>query len=618
MVGQERLEGRSGLRLVIPDDAWIDVEAAGAALHRAEAAQGRLEWQEVWVAARVARHIAVRPFVAGEDAPWIGERRRRLEGTYLRALGLVAHASLLIGGGELDTAERSARTLVQLAPFRERGYRYLMEVLAARDNHADALHVYDRLRTLLRDELGADPSPATQELHRRLLDWRHEGRPGASLFRRPVQSPTSAVRHEQEGHGGFPGTRIAPEARHAIAGGWNDRLMRLGRIPNGPGVAIGACGVMLVACAASYGGLFSHAYPGDTNAYAAYGRALVLHGQIPYRDFYDEYPPGAEPVFALPALIWNAHYVLVFKLLMAACAIGFTACSVWILRRLELGPVRLAPIVLAPALMGPVFLNRYDPVPALISSLALIALLSARDRPAGSLLGVGTALKLYPAVVLPIVVRRARSAVTLGRWYVGAVVVLVLPFFALAPGGVGYSLWTQLKRHLQIESLGSSILLAGSKLGIHHEGWIKGKPGSIDLGGGAANAVGVISSLVAVALVLVVAREYWRGPDEDGRLVTAFAAAVTAFVVFGKVLSPQYLTWLVPLVPLVPGRKGRAAAVVFFLLLTVTQLEYLAGDHGLRRQNWTVWLLLARNGALVATFALLLGQLRDFARPASP
>jgi len=376
-------------------------------------------------------------------------------------------------------------------------------------------------------------------------------------------------------------------------------------------VTVAACALMAVACAAAYGGLFSHAYPGDTDAYAAYGRALVLHGRIPYRDFYDEYPPGSVPLFALPALIWNAHYVLVFKLLMAACAVAFTACSAWILRRLGLGPLRLAPIVLAPALMGPVFLNRYDPVPALLGSLALIGLLGARDRAPGALLGVGTALKLYPAVVLPLAVRRTRSVVTFGRWYVKAVVVLVLPFFVLAPGGVGYSLWTQLKRHLQIESLGSSILLAGSKLGLHHEGWIKGKPGSIDLGGDAANAVGTLSTVAAVILVLAVAREYWRGPDDDGRLVTAFAAAITAFVVFGKVLSPQYLTWLVPLVPLAPGRKGRAAAVVFFALLTVTQLEYLAGDHGLRQQNWTVWLLLARNGALVATFALLFGALRE-------
>jgi DNA-binding SARP family transcriptional activator len=169
IVGQDRLEGRSELRLALPVDAWIDVEAAGEGLHRAEAAHARADWPAVWVAARVAQHIAVRPFVAGDDAPWIEERRRQLEGVYLRALELAAHASLRIGGGELDTAERSARSLVRLAPFRESGYRCLMEVLAARDNRAEALHVYDELRTMLRAELGTAPSPATKELHRTLL-----------------------------------------------------------------------------------------------------------------------------------------------------------------------------------------------------------------------------------------------------------------------------------------------------------------------------------------------------------------------------------------------------------------------------------------------------------------
>ena len=55
------------------------------------------------------------------------------------------------------------------APFRESGYRYLMEVLAARGNAAEALQVYEQLRTLLHEELGVAPSPASQELHRTLL-----------------------------------------------------------------------------------------------------------------------------------------------------------------------------------------------------------------------------------------------------------------------------------------------------------------------------------------------------------------------------------------------------------------------------------------------------------------
>jgi DNA-binding SARP family transcriptional activator len=168
-VGAGRIEGRSDLRLVLPEDAWVDVEAAAAAVHRAEAAVAREDWSDAWVAARIAQHIAVRPFLLGDSTPWIEERRRELEGTHLRALELAAQASLGIGGGELDTAERTARSLVRLAPFSESGYRYLMRALELRDNRAEALQVYDDLRQRLRNELGISPSPATQDVYRRLL-----------------------------------------------------------------------------------------------------------------------------------------------------------------------------------------------------------------------------------------------------------------------------------------------------------------------------------------------------------------------------------------------------------------------------------------------------------------
>ena len=117
--------------------------------------------------------------------------------------------------------------------------------------------------------------------------------------------------------------------------------------------ALIACSLFVVACAAEFGGLFSHSFPGDTATYAKYGRALVNDGHIPYtKGFYDEYPPGSVPVFAAPALIWDAHYVLVFKLLMTACGVGFVACAAWIAGRLGLSYVRLTPAVLAPRADG--------------------------------------------------------------------------------------------------------------------------------------------------------------------------------------------------------------------------------------------------------------------------
>jgi DNA-binding SARP family transcriptional activator len=164
-----RLEGRADVRVVLPHGAWIDLEAASEAVHRAESGAARRAWTDVWGPARVAQHIAARGFLAGEDAPWIVDVRNRLDGIHLRSLELVAEACLGIGGGELDTAERATRTLVAQAPFRESGHRLLMQILDARGNRAEALQAYEQLRTLLRDELGASPSPATQDVHRRLL-----------------------------------------------------------------------------------------------------------------------------------------------------------------------------------------------------------------------------------------------------------------------------------------------------------------------------------------------------------------------------------------------------------------------------------------------------------------
>ena len=168
-VGSDTIEGRSELRLSLPRDAFVDFEAATEALHRAESAVRRSAWADAWGPARVALHTAGRGFLVGERAPWVEERRRQLDDVRIRAHECVAATGLGLGGAEIDSALRSGRALVELAPLRESGYRLLMQALAADGNAAEALGVYDILRLRLREELGAAPSPATQELHRALL-----------------------------------------------------------------------------------------------------------------------------------------------------------------------------------------------------------------------------------------------------------------------------------------------------------------------------------------------------------------------------------------------------------------------------------------------------------------
>jgi DNA-binding SARP family transcriptional activator len=163
------LVGRSDVRLVLPADAWVDFEAADEAIHRAEAATAQGKWTRAWGPSLVALFVARRGLLRGEDAPWIDPHRRRLDDIHCSALECYTAAALGLGGSELHVGERTARELIVRAPYRESGHRLLMEVLAARGNIAEALRAYEELRCLLRDELGAVPSPPLQAVHLRLL-----------------------------------------------------------------------------------------------------------------------------------------------------------------------------------------------------------------------------------------------------------------------------------------------------------------------------------------------------------------------------------------------------------------------------------------------------------------
>ena len=167
----------SKLRRVVPLDGlrpdvpglWVDVEAAAAAVHRAESALALGRPHEAWGPSQVAMFVAARPFLAGEDAPWIDEERRALSALHVRAVEAYAAATVGVGGTELAAAVRAARRLVELEPYRETGYRILMDALDREGNTAEALRVYETLRCRLRDDLGVSPSQATEDLHRRLL-----------------------------------------------------------------------------------------------------------------------------------------------------------------------------------------------------------------------------------------------------------------------------------------------------------------------------------------------------------------------------------------------------------------------------------------------------------------
>jgi DNA-binding SARP family transcriptional activator len=169
---ENTLGGRAELRLSLPQAAFVDLEDARAAIHRAESALALGDWHRAWGASLGPLFTARRGFLPDEDAEWIREVRHELEGLHLRALECYAQACLGVGGTELVAAERAGRELTRLAPYRESGHRQLMRALAAGGNTAEALRVYEQLRTLLREELGIAPCAETLALHAELLTAR--------------------------------------------------------------------------------------------------------------------------------------------------------------------------------------------------------------------------------------------------------------------------------------------------------------------------------------------------------------------------------------------------------------------------------------------------------------
>jgi uncharacterized membrane protein len=199
-----------------------------------------------------------------------------------------------------------------------------------------------------------------------------------------------------------------------------------------------------------------------------------------------------------------------------------------------------------------------------------------------------------------------REAIACGAICVAVVVACFLPFAILSPGGIWDSLHRQADRPLQIESLGSSFLLVAHQLGwyaVH----LNLSHGSQNQGGSLPDAIGAVQSLLQAAAVIALWVAFARGPATPERLVRYAAACVAAFIALGKVLSPQFLIWLIPLVPLVRGRRGLAAGAVLAAAMVLTQLwfpfHYWA--LALRLNARASYLVLARDLVLLVLVAVL-------------
>jgi hypothetical protein len=355
---------------------------------------------------------------------------------------------------------------------------------------------------------------------------------------------------------------------------------------------------------------------GDIAEFQRYGDAIT-GGQLPYRDFHLEYPPGAVPFFTIPSFGPAHDYLTIFHVLAVAGVLVGLLLLALLLERL--GAPRLTCYAAlgfaaaSPALLGSFTLNRFDMWSAALCLGVLLLLVTDRPIWAFALLAVATLVKTYPVALLPIALlfvdRRARLR---GLAVFCAVGLLVLaPIAAIAHAGLYNAYAVQWNRHLQIETIGGSILLV-----LHRSVRIAFDSGAWSLFGGGADAVANLQTAAQAVGVIAAAVFFARSRRTPWDLVAAAAGTIAVAACAGKVLSPQFLLWLAPLVVL--GRSRLAAGLLGAAML-LTNLLFPDRYAGLlARHDGEIWLLVVRNALLVGMLVtLFITQARRVANVAS-
>jgi Glycosyltransferase family 87 len=388
--------------------------------------------------------------------------------------------------------------------------------------------------------------------------------------------------------------------------------------------------------------LYPHQRLTDLPVYEA-AADRIANGDLPYRDFGFEYPPLAATLIALVRIIplsFSTSFSLVMLLALSATALGVMAAAC----ALRLGPRREAAagvaVALLPLLLGDFLATRLDLVLAALLAWTVWAAVTLRWRAAWPVLAAAVAFKLAPIVLVPLMVvwhRRYRGdrAATWGATAtVAAAAATFVPFVALAPHGVWRMFSYHLDRPLQIESLGSAYLL-----GLHGLADI---PLRVATSFGSQNLIGTGPSVIAalsttvlvvgvIVVCIVVASQLRRAPEAGAArlLVAGFATTLVIVVGTAKVLSPQFLVWIVPAALLVTGPFGRLAFAMTVGVLLATQFYFPARYWDLvALEPGAIALLVIRDTLLVILVACTwprrdyspetLNPAIDVARPSEP
>ena len=367
----------------------------------------------------------------------------------------------------------------------------------------------------------------------------------------------------------------------------------------------------------------SELFPNQFDVYLYFQKAeSFTQGQLPYSQFAFEYPPLALVPMVVPYVVWPGGpppfeaFPWLFLAWEATLLVALVVTLTAIANRVSptgregtaIGLVILT-IVAAPSLAW-----RFDLFPALLSALAVLAALDGRSASAGVAIALGVLTKLYPAVLVPVLVLPwlvAGDWRRIARFAVAGLVTLTL-VLAPAVALVGDAIWSpityQNQRGLQVETVAAGALLLA--------GLVTETPASLTFDFGAVHVAGPVAErILAVQLPVLVAAlggiallafrrfraELERlGAVQPASLVTAVAATIAALLVTNKVFSVQYVVWLLPFAALLPRRQFWLFALIAALSVGIHPLLY---DQLIQQLPAPVVLLNARNALLVVLLA---------------
>jgi hypothetical protein len=337
------------------------------------------------------------------------------------------------------------------------------------------------------------------------------------------------------------------------------------------------------------------------------------------------------PFTILPGLVvgTGAGYRLAFACeMLAVDAVGLWAAT-RLSRVVDPGRPRRIPLayVLAMVAVGPLLVLRFDLVPAVCVLVAVAMAAEGRFGWAAAALGYGTAAKIFPGVLAPLLVLGMvpalgwrRSLLRTVPPFLAGFGLTVVPALALSVRGTADSVLYHVQRGVQVESLWANLI------GIAH---LFGLPaqtvygfGAYDLSSSLSGPFKALSGVATLAALAAVAWLVWRRARASGGLgpadwAGAFTLGTFAFVLPTRVLSPQYLVWLcAPMVGLAVFLAGRRALWTLVAAAVVSQVVFPFRYTQLRRlYPFDIGLLTLRNLLLLVACALVVQAFNS--RPAA-